>query len=160
MNRIINLPQKARPLDSFAALDGVASYRIRLHVNFAVVHEVNARPVGLSADPGQVPLHHEFTAIPDQTACDAVMAADPGLSAIHPAFVVPPGTKVNLDLRSLAIGRALTDLRDEVRALGGPEQASDAQKRRAAQLAAGWRVLRTSEASVQAPRPTPAVNRA
>lgn len=163
LNRIINLPQKSLPLDSFAPLDGVASYKIRMHVDYAIVHMVNAAR-NLSAYlliPGQVAFHHEISAIPDQAAYDAALTATPGLGAIQPAFVVPPRTKANLGLRSLAIGRALTDLQDEVRALGGPDQASDAQKRRAAQLAAEWRVLRSAEVGqAQPPRAPAAVSRA
>lgn len=165
LNRILHLPQKTIPLDAFRPLDPVASYRVRMHVDFAVVHLGNAAR-NLSAYlliPGQCAFHHEVTAIPDQAAYDAALAATPGLAAIQPAFVVPPRTRANLGLRSLAIGRALGDLQDDVRAAGGPDAASDTQKRRAAQLAAEWRVLRTAEAAmnqagVQRPAaPAPAV---
>jgi len=167
LNRIINLPQKELPLGSFAPLNPVASFKIGMYVDYNVVQMANAAR-NLSAYlliPGQVAFQHHVTAIPDQVAYDAVLAATPGLATLQPAFVVPPRTKANLGLRSLAVGRALADLQDEIRAAGGPEAASDAQKRRAAQLATEWRVLRSTEAAEQQPRanglaPAAAIRRA
>lgn len=164
LNRILHMPQKTLPLDAFAPLDKVASYEVRMYVDFAAVHLVNTAR-NLSAYllmPGQVAFVHEITAIPDQAAYDAVLAETPALAAIQPAFVVPPRTKANLGLRTLAVGSALSELQDDIRAAGGPDAASDAQKRRATHLAAEWRVLRSAEAMAAGqqpgarPRPAPA----
>ena len=161
LNRILNLPQKELPLASFAALNPVASYKVGMYVDYNVVHMTNAAR-NLSAYlliPGQVAFRHQVTAIPDQAAHDAVLAATPGLATVQPAFVVPARTKANLGLRTLAVGRALADLQDDIRTAGGPEKATEAQVRRATQLSTEWRVLRTADAAQQpkAPGPAPAV---
>jgi hypothetical protein len=107
--------------------------------------------------PGQCAFHHEVTAIPDQAAYDAALAETPALAAVQPAFVVPPRTKAALGLRTLALARAIGELQDEMRDGGGPEQASDAQKRRWAAMAAEWRLLRTVEAQQASKAPAGAI---
>jgi hypothetical protein len=162
LNRILNLPQKTVPFDSFAPLNPVASYLLKMHVDFSVVHLTNAGRA-LSAYllmPGACTFHHQVTAITDRDGYDALSAANPALSSLQPTFIVPPRTRANLGLRSLSAAHALSQVQDRIKAAGGPEAASDTDRRRLARLAAEWQVLRRTEAALRATPPAPAVRRA
>jgi hypothetical protein len=123
MNRILHLPQKTVPFEAFAPLNPVASYKIRMHVDFTALQLTNASRAltCFIMVPGACAFHHEVTAIPDQAAYDALLAEQPQLSAIQPAFVVPPRSRANLGLRTLAIGADLTALSAD--AAGAPGRA-------------------------------------
>jgi hypothetical protein len=155
LNRIVHLPQKTLPLDMFAALNPVASYKLRMYVDFAVV-QLSAASRNLSfflLIPGQCAFHHEITAITDQAGYDALVTAKPELKSLMPAFVVPPRTKANAGLRTLAVGQAIGELQAAITAAGGPDKASDLHKARMAQLATEWRVLRSAQTDGSAPAP-------
>ena len=159
LNRVIHLPQKTLPLEAFQPLNIVASYKVKMYVDYAVV-TLNNPARNLQCYlliPSQVAFHHEVTAIPDQAAYDAALAANPALSAIQPAFIVPPKTKANLGLRMMACAKAVEELQAEMRAAGGPEATSEAQRLRAGVLAAEWRLLQgTAQAQQQQAAPRPA----
>jgi hypothetical protein len=155
LNRIVHLPQKSLPLDMFAPLNPVASYKMRMYVDFAVLQLSHA---GRNLSfylliPGQCAFHHEVTAITDQAGYDALIADKPQMKSLMPAFVVPPRTKANTGLRTLAVGQAITELQGAITAAGGPDKASDLQMARMAQLATEWRVLRSAEAANATPAP-------
>jgi hypothetical protein len=153
LNRIVHLPQKTLPLEVFAPLNPVASYKMRMYVDYAVL-QLSAASRNLSFFlllPGQCAFHHEVTAITDQAAYDALVAAQPQITSLMPAYVVPPRTKANIGLRTLAVGQSIGELQAAIKAAGGPDKADARLVARMQQLAAEWRVLRSTEAAQAAP---------
>jgi hypothetical protein len=153
LNRILHLPQKTIPFETFAPLNPVASYTVRMTVDYAVLQLSNPGRAlsGYLVVPGACGFAARVTGTSDQAALDALLAATPALTGAGPIFIVPPRTRANLGLRTLSCGQALGALQDEIRAAGGPESASDDQKRRLALLAAEWRVLRQTDAALRTP---------
>jgi len=145
INRLVNLPYKSLPLDTFAPVNAAASYLLRMHVDYGIVQ---LRDAGRNLTaylflPGQVAFHHEITAITDAPAYEALIAATPALTAPQPAFVVPPRTEANLAIRRIALGRRLEDMRPVIERLAGPEGklADGPEARSFARLVSEWRAL-------------------
>lgn len=147
LNRILELPRKVIPFETFRPLNATASYRIRMVTEFVVLQMQNAAR-NLTAYlylPSQVGFHAEITGIPDQAAHDA-KGIDP--VRLRPGFFVPAQSKAVLGMRRAALTKAFEELQAEIMAAGGAEAATDAQKMRAARINAEWQIL--------TPRPQPA----
>lgn len=112
LNRIVNLPQKSIPVEAFAWVRPVASFKIVMHVEYAVVELSNAAR-NLSAYffvPGQVSFSQDVTAITDQAGYDALIAEDPKRARTRPGFIVPASTRANGDLRRTALGQRIKEI--------------------------------------------------
>lgn len=151
LNKIVNLPQKTIPVESFAPLNAVASYIVSMNIDYAVVHLLNAaRNLGAYfLVPGQVSFTYAVTGVADQTGLDALIATDPKMARIQPGFVIPPGTQANMMLRRLAMARRLTDLQTVLQGKT-PDQLDLMDPRRllAARLGVEWRVLAPQKKAV------------
>lgn len=144
LTRVVGLPQRPAPLAQFAALNPVASYTLRQHVDFAVVQLSNAAR-NLSAYffvPGQVIYRAHVTDVPDPAAHEAVIAAEPKLANLQPGFVLAPGTDANLALRRLAMLQRLADLKAGMGETQPGELPEDDPRRHLiARLGVEWRLL-------------------
>ncbi len=149
LNRVIDLPRLRLPLDVFRVLNATASYRLVLTSDYAVV-QLRAADRNLTANlllPSQVGVHAEITAIPDPKAHEA-RDIDPG--TLRPGFIVPANSPATQGIRRTALAKRLEELQAAVTAQGGPETATGAQTRHAAQLSAEWKVLTPKPATAPA----------
>ncbi len=142
-NSIVNLAQKSLPLSNYAALNPVASYTIKMHVDFAAI-ELRSASRNLTAYaflPGQVAFHHEISAIVDEAGYAALPA--PTMAQIMPAYIVPPQNKANHAIRQLALAQRLQDLQPAIKALpAGPgDMTTEGLRRSYARLIAEWKAL-------------------
>lgn len=140
LNRIVELPQKILPLETFQPLNATASYRLRMFTDFAVVQLQNSSR-NLTAYlflPAQVGFHADITAVPDQAAHDA---AGIDMNKLRPGFIVPTRTPASQGMRRAALARQFEELQAEMEGLGGPDKATDLHRLRAARLAAEWKVI-------------------
>lgn len=140
INRIVALPQKALPLDAFAPLNALASYRLRMFTDYAVLQLSNAARnlTGYVYLPAQVGFHAEIVKIIDEAAF-AAKTVD--LAQLRPGFIVPARTEAALGMRRAAVAKQFEELQAELDAAGGAEQASPLQKTRAVRLSQEWNVL-------------------
>lgn len=153
-NTIVNLAQKSIPLSNYTALNPVASYTIKMHVDFAAIELRNAgrNLTAYAFVPGQVAFHHEISAITDQAGYEALPA--PSMAEVMPAYIVPPQNKANHAIRHLALAQRLGDMQPLIRALPeGPQDiATEGLRRSYARLAAEWKALtQARKAPVKAP---------
>ena len=143
-NSIVNMAQKSLPLTNYAALNPVASYTIKMHVDFAVVALRNSSRnlTAYAFVPGQVAFHHEIGAIVDEAGYAALPA--PTMAQIMPAFIIPPQNKANHAIRRMALAQRLQDMQPAMAALlkeGPQDPATDGLRRGYARLAAEWKAL-------------------
>lgn len=113
MSDLVQLPHKTLPLERFADLNSVASYRIRMHTGYVVV-QLRHLAEDLTAYlciPSRVSFHHEVTAILDEEGYRSLLEAAPGLRDTVVDFVVPSRSKPNAGLRRLAIAKRIEDER-------------------------------------------------
>jgi hypothetical protein len=112
LNRIVNLPQKSIPAEAFAWLRPVASFKIVMHVEYAVVELANSAR-NLSAYffvPGQVSFSQEVTEVTDQAGYEALVAEDPKRPTNRPGFIVPASTRANGEVRRIALGQRIKEI--------------------------------------------------
>ena len=146
INRIVRLPQKTLPLKEFEALSAVASHTLRVHVDYSVLHAVNAaRNLGFYLFlPGQCSFTARIDAVPDQTAYDKAAAENARLTRIQPGFIIPPGTEANMMLRRMALAQRITEIQQS---LGGMNPANlpadDLRRLTIARLGLEWQALNT-----------------
>lgn len=143
-NSIVSMAQKSLPLTNYAALNPVASYTIKMHVDFAAVALRNASRnlTAYGMIPGQVAFHHEISAVVDQAGYDGLPV--PTLAQIMPAFIIPPQNKANHAIRRMALAQRLQDLQPAMAALpkeGPQDPATEGLRRGYARLAAEWKAL-------------------
>ena len=144
VNRIARLPQKTLPLKDFEKLAAVASYTMRVHVEYNVLHAVNAaRNLGLYMFiPGQCSFTARIDAVPDQSAYDAALAENAQLERMQPGFIIPPATEANLNLRRMAIAQRITEIQAD---LGGLQprdlEIGDPRRLVIARLSLEWQAL-------------------
>jgi hypothetical protein len=152
LNRIIQVPQRAIPLDQFTALNPSTSYVVRALTAYSILELSHAARnlAGFLMVPSQVAFTCTVTDIADQAAHDALIAAKPDLIRISPAYIVPPRSKANIGLRAMAVAQSLTELQAIIDAAGGAATATDIQKVRGGALAAEWRMLKAADAQSQA----------
>jgi hypothetical protein len=113
LNRIVNLPQKTIPVDSFAWLRPHASFKIVQHIEYAVVELAQAAR-NLSAYfvvPGQVYYSFQVTEMVDQAGYAAQEALDPKQVTNRPGFIVPASTKANDAIRRVALAQRISEIR-------------------------------------------------
>lgn len=143
-NSIVAMAQKSIPLANYAALNPVASYTIKMHVDFAAVALRNAgrNLTAYAFVPGQVAFHHEISAIVDEAGYASLPA--PPLAQIMPAFIIPPQNKANHAIRRMALAQRLQDMQPAMAALpqeGPQDPSTEALRRGYARLAAEWKAL-------------------
>jgi hypothetical protein len=142
-NSIVNLAQKSIPLANYTALNPVASYTIKMHVDYAAIELRNAgrNLTAYAYVPGQVAFHHEISAITDQAGYEALPA--PSMAQVMPAFIVPPQNKANHAIRRLALAQRLGDMQPAIKALpeGPQDMATEGLRRSYARLVAEWKAL-------------------
>jgi hypothetical protein len=112
VNRVARLPQKTLPLKEFEKLSAVASHTLRVHVDYSVLHAVNAaRNLGLYLFiPGQCSFTARIDAVPDQSAYETAMQENAQLARLQPGFIIPPSTEANMMLRRMAIAQRITEI--------------------------------------------------
>lgn len=133
---IVQQPQKTLPLKEFSPLNPVASYRIRMHVEFGVVQlrDASRNLTGYLFLPGQVAFHHEVTAKSE--------AELPTLEVPQPAYIVPTGADANQMIRRIATAQRLQEMQAEIKALpGGVDDASPHLRLTFARAVAEWKLL-------------------
>jgi hypothetical protein len=144
VNRVARLPQKTLPLKDFEKLSAVASHTLRVHVEYNVLHAVNAaRNLGLYIFlPGQCSFTARIDAVPDQSAYDAAIAENAQLARVQPGFIIPPATDANLNLRRMAIAQRITEIQAD---LGGMQPRDlpldDPRRLVIARLSLEWQAL-------------------
>jgi hypothetical protein len=155
LNRIVNLPQKSIPVESFAWVRPVASFGIVMHVEYAVVELANAAR-NMSAYffvPGQISFSHRVTDVTHPEEYAAALAAEPGRAANRPGFIVPAATEANAHLRRIAIAHRIKEIQD---GLGGVHPnalpVNDPRRVTIALLGLEWKAL---SAAGQPKRPIP-----
>lgn len=133
--RVLGIPQKTLPFEAFAALNPLASYRIRAETEFAVVEMANAARNlrAFAFVPGLVVFSHVAENLPEGA---------PAPGTIRPGFVLPPATQAAQVIRRLAVVKRLNELQAE---LGGTKPADlppgDPRRDVVARLGAEWRAL-------------------
>jgi hypothetical protein len=146
VNRIARLPQKTLPLKEFEKLSAVASHTMRIHVDYSVLHAVNAaRNLSLYLFiPGQCSFTAHIDAVPDQSAYDAAIAENAQLARTQPGFIIPPGTEANMMLRRMALAQRITEIQQ---GMGGMEPKDlpldDPRRLVIARLSLEWQALNT-----------------
>lgn len=144
VNRIARLPQKTLPVIEFEKLSAVASHTLRVHVDYSVLHAVNAaRNLSLYLFiPGQCSFTARIEAIPNQIAYDAAATETPHLARLQPGFIIPPPTDANMMLRRMAIAQRFTELQA---GMGGMEPKdlpeNDPRRLTIARLSLEWQAL-------------------
>ena len=143
-NSIVSMAQKSLPLTNYSALNPVASYTIKMHVDFAAVALRNASRnlTAYGLIPGQVAFHHEISGIVDEAGYAALPA--PTMAQIMPAFIIPPQNKANHAIRRMALAQRLQDMQPDMAALpkeGPQDPATEGLRRGYARLAAEWKAL-------------------
>ncbi len=153
LNKVAGLAQRQAPLARFAALNAFASYRLRQHVDFAVVQLSNTAR-NLTAYflvPGQVVYASVIDEVVDQAAHDAAVAAEPDLLNLRPGIVLPTPTQANLMMRRLAMLQRLNDLKASMGDVQpGELPEGDPRRQVIARLAVEWRLLAPKPAERQA----------
>jgi len=133
--RVTGIPQKTLPLEAFAILNPLASYRVVMETAFSVLSLSNpARNlVAYVFVPGLVAFSH---------AMDEAPEGAPAPGSIRPGFVIPPGNQAALAMRRMAVARRLTELQAELGETRPADlPAGDPRRNAVAQLGAEWRVL-------------------
>ena len=143
-NSIVSMAQKSLPLTNYAALNPVASYTIKMHVDFAAValRSASRNLTAYGLIPGQVAFHHEISAVVDEAGYAALPA--PTMAQIMPAFIIPPQNKANHAIRRMALAQRLQDMQPAMAALpkeGPQDPSTDGLRRGYARLAAEWKAL-------------------
>lgn len=145
VSRVTGVPQRKVPIETFAPLNPLGSYQLRMETGFQVV-ELSSAGRNLAAFlflPGLVGFMPILKEAPPEGA------ALPTLS--RPIYVIPPGTEAALALRRMAVARRLTEMQAE---LGGirPADLPEGDPRRAevARLGAEWKVLQPRKAPTKA----------
>lgn len=146
LNRIVRLPQKTLPLKDFDKLSAVASHTMRIHVEYNVLHCVNAaRNLGLYIFiPGQCSFTATIDAVPDQSAYDAALAENANLARIQPGFIIPPSTEANMMLRRMALAQRITEIQAGMGGMQPKDLPLDDPRRLIiARLSLEWQALNT-----------------
>ena len=143
--RVVGVPQRKVPVESFAALKPFGSFHLRTQIEFQVV-ELSHAGRNLAA----------FVFLPGIVGFQPFLKEAPAEGTVLPPiprqlFVIPPGTQAGLALRRLADARRLTEMQAE---LGGtrPTDLPEGDPRRAAvaRLGAEWKVLQPKKAPTKA----------
>ena len=153
-NSIVSLAQKSLPLSNYAALNPVASYTIRMHVDFAALalRHAGRNLTAYGLVPGQVAFHHEVGTVLDAPGYAALPA--PTMAQIMPAYIVPPQNKASHAIRHMALAQRLQEMQPAIRALTDEQTdtAATGLRRSYARLAAEWKTLTAApKAAVKAP---------
>jgi hypothetical protein len=146
VNRVARLPQKTLPLKEFEKLSAVASHTLRVHVDYNVLHAVNAaRNLGLYMFiPGQCSFTATIDAIPDQSAYDAALAETAHLARLQPGFIIPPSTEANMMLRRMALAQRITEIQQGMAGMEPKDLPLDDPRRLViARLSLEWQALNT-----------------
>jgi hypothetical protein len=144
VNRIARLPQKTLPLKEFEKLSAVASHTLRIHLDYSVLHAVNAaRNLSLYLFiPGQCSFTARIDTVPDQTTYDAAVEENAQLARMQPGFIIPPGTEANMMLRRMALAQRITEIQQ---GMGGMEPKDlpldDLRRLTIARLSLEWQAL-------------------
>ncbi|QQA42666.1 hypothetical protein [Pelagovum pacificum] len=119
VSRLVNLPHKTLPLESFAPLQEATSYVVRHHLDFSVVLLRNRTEdlAGYLCLPNRVLFHSEIRAIHDQDALDRIFEADPRLRTMQPTFFVPSRSDANRGVRRTALAQRISESRQALAAL-------------------------------------------
>jgi hypothetical protein len=137
--RVTGVPVKKVPFETFAPLNGQASYTIVMGVDFQVVELANASR-NLSVHlflPGLVGFHATAEATGGAALPDSP----------RPAFVVPPGTQAGQAMRRLALAKRLTEMQAELGGVKPADLAADDPRRGLlARLGAEWKALQPKKA--------------
>lgn len=143
--RVTGVPQRKVPLETFAPLNPLASYLIRMETEFQVV-ELSHAGRNLAAYmflPGLV----SFQPLLKEAPAEGTEL--PPLN--RPVFVIPPATNAVMALRRLAISRRLTEMQAELgdtRPTDLPQ--NDPRRVAVAKLGAEWKVLQPKKAPTKA----------
>jgi hypothetical protein len=146
VNRIARLPQKTLPLKEFEKLSTVASYTMRIHIDYSVLHASNAaRNLALYLFiPGQCSFTARIDSVPDQIAYDAATEENAQLARVQPGFIIPPGTEANMMLRRMALAQRITEIQA---GMGGMQPKDlpldDPRRLTIARLSLEWQALNT-----------------
>lgn len=133
--RVVGIPQRRLPFDAFAPLNPLASYRVRLHTDYAVLALANAaRNLAAYAF---VPSLVVFTHVAEDAPEDA-----PKPGSIRPGFVLPPANQAALTMRRMATARRVAELQADLGDLKpGDLPPGDPRRDVVARLGAEWKVL-------------------
>lgn len=151
---LVKVPQKTVPVEVFAALDPVAGYRLRQHLDFAVIrlHRDEGDLTGHLCLPNRVSYHHEITALADRAGYDALVSERPQLKSLQPSFVVPARTPANAGLRRLALRQRAQETRAALERLpegAGGDAARDNLTARARRTQEEWDALSAAPRDAQ-----------
>ncbi len=116
LTEVVQQPQKKLPLEVFAVLNKVASYRLRMHLSFAVV-QIRHRAEDLSAYiclPSRVAFHPEIVTLVDEEGYQELVAEDRSIRHLSAEFAVPSKSATNAALRRVALRRRIEELRDAI----------------------------------------------
>jgi hypothetical protein len=117
LQNILMVSQQHIPFDTFAPLNPVASYVIRMYTEFNVV-QLRETSRNLSATvfvPGAVAFHHQVTAKVEDGSFEALMASKPELENVQPGYIIRPQSKANQNLRMIALARRIQEMEPLVR---------------------------------------------
>ncbi len=139
MHKILHMPQKLLPLEAWEPLNKAASYVVKMHTEFNVV-ELKSASRNMAfyvVIPGQVAFHHEITA-KDDAAYDAL-----DYEAPQTAYVIPPHSRANQTIRTLALAQRIKEMQEELtaRAAAGEKLDGDAVQRAFTMTVGEWRLL-------------------
>ena len=142
--RVVGQSHQAAPLKSFADLNPLASYSLRIDIDFAVVQLANpARNLsGVLALPAQIVFRAEdiVPLSPD--------AALPDMANTQPGYVLAPPTEAALAIRRMALAQRMADLSATLN--GQPLadlDATDPRKPLAARLGLEWKAISPRKAA-------------
>lgn len=145
LSRVTGVPQRKVPLEGFAPLNPLASYLVRMDIEFQVL-ELSHAGRNLAA----------FVFLPGLASFRPMLREAPAEGAAlpavpRPAFVIPPPTQAVAALRRLAVARRLTEMQAE---LGGTRPADlpegDPRRLAVARLGAEWKALQPRKAPTRA----------
>jgi hypothetical protein len=144
LNRIVNLPQKTIPVESFHWLRPYASFKVVQHIEYAVVELANTAR-NLSAFflvPGQVYYSYQITEMVNRAGYDAAQALDPKQATNRPGFIVPASTKANDAIRRVALAQRINEIRQDLAGVHPNDLAAeDARRGLIARLGIEWNAL-------------------
>lgn len=127
VTEVVQQPQKKLPLDAFEMLNKVVSYKLRMHLSFAVV-QLRHRAEDLSAYlclPSRVAFHAEITSVFDDEGYQRLIAQDRSIRHLSAEFAVPSKSAANRGIRRVALRRRIEELRDAI-ANSGPIRDAEA----------------------------------
>ncbi|MBL4812480.1 MAG: hypothetical protein JKX69_09050 [Rhodobacteraceae bacterium] len=150
VNKVLGISGTGLPLETFAALNDVASYKIQANTDYAVVQlrDAGRNLTAYLMMPGQIVFRHVLGDISDQAGYDALIKKSPELATAMPAYILHPRSKPGLDMRRIALVQRAAELQGLINHLTGEGKDEDVLRLPKAEL-----TRLSAEAKLLAPRP-------